>query len=60
MSTFCTLITRMLAHSWFEIMEFSQNYDHFYFLVLENGYKVKEVKFVIKFLYHKITLIELS
>ena len=36
------------AHSWFEIMEFSRNYDHFYFPVLENGYKVKVVKFVVK------------
>ena len=50
MSNFCTLIMRMLAHSQFEIMEFSQNYDYFYFLALENGYKMKVVKFVIKVL----------
>ena len=36
-------------------MEFSQNYDHFYFLVLENGYEVKVIKFVIKFLDYKST-----
>ena len=32
-------------HSWFEIMEFSQNDDHLYFLALENGCKVNMVKF---------------
>ena len=33
----------------------SQNYDHFYFLALENGYEVKLVKIVIKFFDCKIT-----
>ena len=41
---------RMLAHSSFEILEFSHNYDRFYFLALENGYKVKVVKVLIKVL----------
>ena len=50
MSNFYTPIMRMLAHSWYEIMEFSQNYDHFYFLALENDYEVKVVKFVMKVL----------
>ena len=45
----------MLAQSWIEIMKFSQNYDHFYFLALENGYEVKLVKIVIKFFDCKIT-----
>ena len=45
----------MLTHSWLEIMEFSQNYDHFYSLALEDGYEVKEVKFSIKAPDYKIT-----
>ena len=44
----------MLTHSWLEIMEFSQNYDHFS-LTLEDGYEVKEVKFAIKASDYKIT-----
>ena len=52
MSNFYALIMRMLMHSSFEIMEFSQSYDHFYFLALENDFKVKVVKFVIKVLDH--------
>ena len=50
MNNFYTLIMRMLAHSWFDITELSQNYDHFYFLALENDYEVKVVKFVMKVL----------
>ena len=45
----------MLPHLWLEIMEFSQNYDHFYSLALEDGYEVEEVKFAIKAPDHKIT-----
>ena len=42
-SNFYTLITGILTHSWFEIMEFIQNYDRFYFLALENDCEVKVV-----------------
>ena len=39
-----------------EIMEFSQIYDNFCIMALEDGYKVKVIKFVIKeFLHCEIT-----
>ena len=37
------------------MMQFSQNYGHFYFLALQNSHQVKVVKFVIKVLDYKIT-----
>ena len=40
-----TVITRMLVHSLVEIMEFSQNYDNFYFLVLDDDCKNNMVNF---------------
>ena len=35
---------RMLAHSWFKIMEFSQNQKSFYFMALEKVQEMKVVK----------------
>ena len=41
---FYALIMKMLGHSWFEIMDFSQNQKYFYFLALRNVQEMKVVK----------------